>query len=290
MNQLKRREDYTIVNISKLRSKKVVCLTLDLEQDFGARLDEPSYEGLKHIPSFVDSMKKRNISLTCFVQGSILDTHPAEVEQLSVLDVEFELHSYSHPAPQEINTKFEVESGKHAYINFFQKEPLGYRSPLGVIHQSDYNILAANGFKFDSSVFPSLRLGTFNNLRMPTSPYVLDETNIVEFPFAVFSRVVRVPIALSYIKLLGRSYLNLLKIARCPNLIVFDFHLHDLFTLGTSRNIPLKNLSFLERKIFQKIYQEGIDGLRILDELISVFLKKGFVFLKLEDVYRRICE
>ncbi len=282
-------KECTVVELSNL-GQRAFCLTLDIEQDFGARLTEPSYEALRHIPDLVDFLKKRDISLTCFVQGSILETHPAEIEQLSALDVEYELHSYSHPSPQTLNMKIEIERGKKAYSDFFHKDPLGHRSPLGVINQADYTILASSGFKFDSSIFPSLRPGTFSNLMKPTTPYLLYETNIVEFPFTVLSRVIRVPIALSYIKLLGRPYLNLLKTARCPSLIVFDFHLHDLFTLSSSRNIPTKNLSFLDRKIFQKIYQEGIDGLRILDELISTFLKKGFVFLKLEDVYRRICE
>ena len=280
------KQEYHILNLDSLK-QKVVCLTLDVEQDYGDLLDEPSYEGLQHIPDLVNLFKGRNIPLTCFVQGSILETHAAQLEPFSRLDVEFELHSYSHPGPNEIDSTAEIERGRQAYREFFHKDPLGYRTPLGAIKGKDYQVLASNGFKFDSSVFPSFRPGVFNNLRKPTKPYLLNETKIIEFPFTVFSDFIRVPVALSYIQLFGKPYLDLLKVVHCPNLIIFDFHLHNLFKLSSANKIPLARLSFIYRKIFSRIYQEE-GGLHILDELITSLQKRGYTFHKLVDLYEAI--
>lgn len=267
----------------------MACLTLDIEEDYGGRLCERSFEGLEYISELADFFKTKQVPLTCFIQGSILETHVDEIKKLSTLDIEFELHSYSHNNSKQGDVKFEIERGKKAYVNFFNKEPLCYRAPLGVINHTDYEILASNGFRFDSSIFPSLRPGTFNNLRKPTTPYVLNETHIVEFPVTVFSRVMRIPLALSYIKLFGKPYLILLKNVHCPNLIVFDFHLHDLFKLRSSSKIPFENISFFYRMVLNRIYKEKkINGLNTLNEFITLLQRKGFRFLKLVDVYEII--
>ncbi|MCL0075578.1 polysaccharide deacetylase family protein [Dehalococcoidia bacterium] len=279
------KEEYTILTLHALK-KKVACLTLDVEQDYGTVLEEPSYDGIEHIPDLVEFFKRRNIPLTCFVQGSLFETHPAQIEQLAILDVEFGLHSFSHPAAKDADVKFEIESGKQAYLNFFGKEPVGYRFPDGVISREGYQILAANGFKFDSSIFPSLRPNAFNNLGLPTKPYFLNHCQIVELPFTVFSNVIRIPIALSYIKLLGKPYFYFLKTLPLPDLIIFDFHLHDLFRLNSVNRIPLEKFPSYYRRIFKRIYYGGkVNGIHILDEFIATLRKKKYTFSKLIDVY-----
>ena len=285
------KEKYTMLDLHNLKNEKVVCLTLDVEQDYGDLLDEPSYEGLQYIPDLVNFFKERDIPLTCFVQGSLLETHPNQIEQLSALDVEFELHSYSHPKPKEKNTEFEIEKGKEAYKGFFAKDPMGYRAPLGVINEKGYETLASHGFKFDSSIFPSIRPGAFNNLGKPTKPYLLNSSKIVEFPFTVFSSIIRIPIALSYIKLLGRPYLYLLRTLSLPNLLIFDFHLHDLFKLSSSNKLPLKKSAFVYRRIFKRIYSGGKpNGLQLLNEFITLLESKGYAFSKLVDIYQVVSE
>ncbi len=285
------KEKYTILDLHNLKSEKMVCLTLDLEQDYGDLLGEPSYEGLEYIPELRSFFKEKGIPLTCFVQGSLFETHPTYIETLSTLDVEFELHSYSHPGPEEMDTKLEIEKGKQAYRRFFGKDPMGYRAPLGVLNEKNYEILAANGFKFDSSIFPSLRPGTFNNLRKPTKPYLLNNLKLVEFPLTVFTPIIRVPIALSYIKLFGRPYLYLLKTFNLPNFIIFAFHLHDLFELDSASKIHLIAFSPLYRLIFSKIYQkQRSDGLIILDEFITILHQRGYMFSRLGSIYESIIE
>ena len=146
-----------MINLGDFGNKRIACLTLDIECDYGSLLDEPRYEGLNHINVLVNFFEEKKMPLTCFVQGSILEAYPAIIEQLATLDVEFELHSYSHPKPSKMNAKFEISKGKEAYESFFGRTPMGYRAPSGVIGKETYDTLAACGFKFDSSIFPSIK-------------------------------------------------------------------------------------------------------------------------------------
>ncbi|MCL0097678.1 polysaccharide deacetylase family protein [Dehalococcoidia bacterium] len=283
---------YTPIDLKKLQNGKVACLTLDLEQDYGDLLDEPSYKGLSCIDAVVSLFRERSIPLTCFVQGSLLETHPYAIEQLSELDIEFEVHSYSHPKPKEIDHELEISRGKEAFTKFFRKEPLAYRSPAGIVSEEMFALLPLYGFKFDSSVIPSLRPGGyFNSLDKPIMPYFLDNSNTIEFPLTVFSKVIRVPVSLSYVKLLGKPYFRLLRTFNLPNLIVFNFHLHDLFQLDSSNRILFERFPVVYQMIFKRIYCEGnLNGLHILDELIMLFRKRGYKFLRLRDIYDTISE
>jgi len=282
-------QKYKLLDLNNLDIQKVVCLTLDVEQDYGDLLQEPTYEGLKYISKLVGFLKEKNIPLTCFVQASLLETHASYIDPFFLLDVEFELHSYSHPGPESINFEFEVKKGKQVFKQFFARDPVGYRSPLGFIDEEGYKILVSHEFKFDSSIFPSIRPGIFNNLTKPTRPYILNGYSIVEFPFTVFSEIIRVPVALSYIKLLGKPYLDLIKFSSLPSLIIFDFHLHDIFNLTSASKIFSKDgLSPLYKKIFKKIYVEGDDGFLVFKKFIQILQKKDYVFLKLSDVYKAL--
>jgi peptidoglycan/xylan/chitin deacetylase (PgdA/CDA1 family) len=280
---------YRIVDLSGLKNRKIACLTLDLEQDYGDLLDEPSYEGLNYIPRLVELLSRYDLPLTCFVQGSLFETHPTTIRQLLTLDVEFELHAYSHLRPKEIDHELEMRKGKGAFTKFFGKEPLAYRSPLGVVSEEMFSLLQLHGFRFDSSLVPSFRPGVYSNLTKPTSPYFLNDSDIIEFPGSVFSKVIRIPISLSYVKLLGKPYLSLLKRKSLPHLIVFGFHLHDLFELSSSSRIPVGSFSPTYRLVFNKLYRgRKSNGYIMLDEVIAVFREKGYTFSKLVDVYGSI--
>ena len=280
---------YSIVDLSGLENRKIACLTLDLEQDYGDLLDEPSYEGLEYVPNLVELLQGYGLPLTCFVQGSLFETHPTVIRQLLALDVEFELHAHSHPRPKEIDHDLEMKMGKEAFKKFFGKEPLAYRSPSGVVSEKMFALLQVYGFEFDSSVVPSFRAGVYNSLGKPTRPYLLNNSNVIEFPLTVFSKIVRIPVTLSYVRLLGKPYFRLLRNSDLPNLIVFGFHLHDLYTLGSSSNIPFGKFSLSHRVIFRRIYKfRRNNGVELMEDIITLFSDKGYEFSKLVDVHRSL--
>ena len=278
-------QKYKEVDISPLPNNKRLCLTLDLEQDYGDLFDKPSYDGLSYVSDLISFVKEKDIPLTVFVQGSLLEKFPNAIEQLTKLDVEFELHSYSHLRYKNTNTKYEVETGKKAFNRFFGKNPRGYRFPSGIFNNEDYSILSANGFQFDSSVFPSIRPGAFNNISMPTGPYYLEEDKIVELPFTVISRYLRIPVALSYIKLLGWPYLELIKSSTLPGLIIFNFHMHDLFALPRASTFNNEKFSLLNRVIFKRTYQQKRnEGFLLLERMTSIFQERNYNFVKLNAI------
>jgi len=267
---------------------KTVCLTLDVEQDFGELLKSPCYEGIDRIKEFVSFLKEKDLPLTCFVQGSLFDTHTDSIRLFEEIDTEFELHSYSHPGPSTMDSRMEIEKGIEAYNRFAGQYPAGYRSPLGAIQESDYAILSENHFQYDSSVFPTVRPGIFNNFSKPNRPFRKNGTQIIEFPITVLSESIRVPIALSYIKLFGCCYSTILKASRLPDLIIFDFHLHDLFRLKSADLLPLDEHSLMYRTIFNRIYRKNIDGLSLFGRFLQTLKGKGYRFRKLIDVYEDI--
>jgi len=282
---------YYPVNLGQIEHKKTACLTLDVEHDYGTLLTIPAYDGLNNIPLLVDFLKEKDLPLTCYIQGSLFETHRKDINYFSRLEVEFELHSYSHPSPNRMNFEWEIERSKEAYHAFFGKEPLGYRSPDGYINGNNYyETLFRNGFKYDSSVFPSFRPNRFNNLNHPVNPYYVYNNQIIEFPFSVLSPHIRVPISLSYLKLLGIPFLKLLEIFPLPNLIIFDFHLHDLSSLSTFDEICLQNrLPAYQKALYKRIYMsKGDQGFPILTRFIETLQKSGYNFLKVEDVFRGI--
>jgi peptidoglycan/xylan/chitin deacetylase (PgdA/CDA1 family) len=282
---------YTLVNLGQFENKKIVCLTLDVEHDFGTLLTNPTFDGLRNIPLLVDVLKEKNIPLTCYVQGSLFERYGQDIRYLSNLEVEYQPHSYSHPRPQTMDFEWEIKKSKEAYLEFFGKEPIGYRSPDGYINGDQYyETLVLNGFKYDSSVFPSFRPGRFNHLHHPVNPYYECDKQITEFPFSVLSQNVRIPISLSYMKLFGITFLKLLEVCSFPNLVIFDFHLHDLSYLSSFDEISIQNrLPAYQKALFKRIYlTKGDQGFAILNRFIETLQKKGYEFLKVEDVFRSI--
>ncbi len=280
---------HRILNMGRLLADKTVCLTLDLEQDYGQLLDTPRYEGLKYLPEVTRILKQNSVPLTCFVQGTILDTLAEAAEGLSSLDIEFECHTYSHPRPEEINHEIEIRRAKDAYERYFHRVPLGYRSPSGIFSDDIYSSLAQHGYKYDSSLIPSIRPGVYRGLHKPVLPHFYASYEVIEFPATVLSSLVRIPLSLSYVELLGRPFLDFLKIAPLPGLVLFNFHLHDLGCLDSAAYIPFSRSSALEQRILHRIYlKKCAEGLGLLSRILVLFRSRGYRFAKLEEVYRAL--
>ncbi len=278
---------YNFIDLEKFKNVKIACITLDLEQDHGGLLKEPAHEAFLSTDHLINYFKERSIPLTCFVQGSLFETHPEVVEDFSSLNIEFELHTYSHPELGKINHEYEVKNGKTAFHDFFGTYPQGYRSQAGIFDQELLSILSGDGFKFDSSIIPSLRPGFYNSLNLPVVPHRLSDFNLNEFPITIFSKFLRIPVSLSYLKLLGKPYLTLLNISKLPNFVNFSFHLHDLKSLSSSKKIQFNKISPIYGPILKRTYKND-KGMKILDEFINMLLKMDYSFLKLEEFYNML--
>jgi peptidoglycan/xylan/chitin deacetylase (PgdA/CDA1 family) len=272
-----------------LQNRKVVCLSLDLEQDYGEQLDNPQFHGIERLGEFVNNFKKFNLPITCFVQGSLFETHPKQIEKLTALDIEFELHSYSHPRLSQMNFEYEIKKGKEAFYSYFGYFPSGYRSPLAYFNDSScYEILSNHGFKYDSSICPTYRPGVFLNFNKPLEPYYIKQAGIVEIPMGVFSKIIRVPAGLSYLRLFDKNIINLIRFPPVQRFLVFHFHLHDLFQLSSWNNIDFTQYPFFIRQIFKRTYIEKPNGIQNLDSFISFCHKNDYKFEKMSTICQGI--
>lgn len=257
-------------------NEKKVCLTLDLECDYGTALSRKTYHCLDKIDHLIDILKSRDIPLTCFVQTSILQSHPFVIEKLKELDVEFEPHSHNHILRDMCNGDSNIIESIEVYKRFFNKNPIGYRFPDGVIRRSDYELLDKIGIKYDSSVFPSWRPGHFNNLNQSIKSFYPDGSRVLEIPLTVLSNRIRIPIALSYIKLFGPVYPRLIEKFSLPDIIVFGFHLHDLIDSPAYNNLPY---------FYKIIYgRNRFKGINYLKRFIEHLRTKKYNFIKMEDL------
>jgi peptidoglycan/xylan/chitin deacetylase (PgdA/CDA1 family) len=259
--------------------RKLAFLTLDLEPDHCDLVEGYHYEAFSCIDYLCGLIREKGLALTVFATGTVLETRPEMVLRLAAAGAEIELHGHRHKPPAE--GVEEIAAGLRAYKRLFGRAPIGYRAPLGMISMKEIEHLARERFMFDSSFFPSLFPGRFANLRAPTSPFIHKGTTLWELPISVIP-IVRIPIALSYIQLLGRVPFHLLAaLFGLPRYMVMDFHLHDLFPTRVYHTLPLKWKLIYSRCFLRRRSQ----GTRDLERLIALCSRRGYSFRNLRFLY-----
>ena len=208
-------------------NEKYACITLDVEEDYGDRVNEfniykDSFDKIEELKSLYDRLE---VPVSAFITTNILDKDDKMTELVKWLANDYHCHSHSHNT-QSFDSKNEIATCFSKFKEHFGYEPLGYRAPQGVLHPGDTQLITDAGFLFSSSLFPSIRLGTFNNLKSPQTPFFYD-AGLLEIPLAVVNKF-RLIVSLSYQKLLGSSLSHAFyKTFGLPNIIVYDSHLHD---------------------------------------------------------------
>ena len=104
--------------------EKLICYTLDLEPDFGGRVN--TYHSLENLDYFKTLIRKNRIKLTTFATANLFSKKKNVIKQLIDLGSEIELHSYSHN-PFNQNEEFEIKKSKKAYRDYFRKNPFQKR-------------------------------------------------------------------------------------------------------------------------------------------------------------------
>jgi hypothetical protein len=261
--------------------KRIACITLDVEPDYGQDHISSRYlvdEFLSSDNSRLNSvLKLSGVKLTAFVVGAILESRPSIVDSLAEINAEIELHSYGHSMKRERES--DVSKGVEVFRDVIGKRPMGYRAPQGVISGEEIRVLNGYDVRFDSSVFPFFRPGKFSNLHVPREPYFIESSSMIEFPIASIP-VLRLPISLSYIMLLGwDTYRLLLRLFGMPRTLVFDFHLHDLIPSQS-----FTQLSTTWQYVYSVIYRRN--PWRVFREFISLLRNEGYTLLHMKDLYR----
>jgi len=264
-------------------TQRIACLTLDIEADHHDLVPERHYEALDHAPTWRwlhDFTRTRGRPCTTFVVGNLVETRPDLATRLVETGWELGLHAYSHDAACP-DTLDEIQRGKAAFRAAFGRDPVGYRAPLGKITPAGLRHLQAEGFRYDASLFPAWRPGTFNNLRGRLEPRLVSAEKgappVVEIPCAVLPGL-RVIVSVSYMKLLGLPFYRLaLPLVGLPEVAVIDCHFHDLAPAPAAyRQLP---------PFWKFVYRRNRGrGRAMLTWLVDWLTQAGYRFRTLSEV------
>ncbi len=275
--------------------RRIACLTLDVEADHHDLTPQRHYQALEHEPTWqwlLTFSRARHLPWSAFVVGELLDTRPGLAERLAGFGWELGCHSYSHD-PARADALEEIRRGKAAFRAAFGYDPVGYRAPVGKITAEGLVRLAAEGFRYDASVFPTWHPGKANHLAWPTLPTVIDAAGrprvptddhrldptscLVEIPFAVLPRL-RLIVSVSFVKLLGiGAYRSLLARFGLPDVAVIDCHMHDLAPAPAAlRQLP---------PFWQAVYRRNQHrGREVLVWLVDWLTAAGYTFRTVGEV------
>ena len=256
-------------------TRKIACLTLDIESDF----HDPDgrirlFDDASLFDRYTALVKKHNVKLTAFLVTSLLEKYGADYKGLAEkIPVEFAIHSHAHDISNPCS-RADIEESMKTFRNFFGHDPVGYRAPVGQITREGMNTLLDLGFRYDSSIYPSVRPGKpgYNNLHLPVTPFRVrrEADSIIEIPFGTMSGI-RLVFSLSYVKLFGwKPYELLLKMFSLPDQIAILSHPYDHYF-----HLLPETTDGWEKPLLQRNAENAFD---LLETMINFLRGRGYEF------------
>ncbi|MDD5623511.1 MAG: polysaccharide deacetylase family protein [Candidatus Peribacteraceae bacterium] len=253
---------------------KLAALTCDIEPDFGGRtgtlelLEDPTPAA-----GLLQWCKTQDIPLTGFVVTELLAKNLPGIRSFREQGTELHPHAHTHDTRRyRTRSAEEIGRAQETWAKVFGTPALGYRAPQGVVLPGDPEALAAHGYQFDASVFPTQRFGVFDYRSLPLTPW-LWESGIWEIPFAATTK--RSRLTLSTLKLYGQHFWEG-KIATLPPIVVIDMHLHDIVLPASTRKLPL-----LPRLAYAR---NRANGYVLLAWLTEELKRQGYQFTTMERI------
>lgn len=169
-------------------NQSAACFTFDLDADEiwnlriedGNDWDKPpiatrgEFGPNVAVPRILEVLDKYDLKATFFIPGKVAEDWPDTVKEIHDAGHEIGHHGYRHVNPSNFDSRAEEEEDIKKALDVFDdligETPVGYRSPAGDLSNHTLEILAENGFTWESSFIDS------------DLPYELDE-GLVEIPF-----------------------------------------------------------------------------------------------------------
>lgn len=262
---------------------KLACITLDMEFDHGDHqirlLENPEF-----LERYIAIVNKYQARVTMFTVTSLFASFGERFRELGRrIPLEFAPHSNSHD-PYNACSPHEIQAAGRAFQDFTGAAPVGYRAPIGRINREGLGHLMDLGYRYDASLYPSVRPGEFGyfNLHMPNVPFrvVRGGQSLIEFPFTSISTV-RIVFGLSYVKLFGwATYSVLLKVFGLPDNVVALSHPHDFYT-----HLIADGLSGLEKFALTRNAARGFD---YFDRMLNALRERGYRFAFISELYEQV--
>jgi polysaccharide deacetylase family protein (PEP-CTERM system associated) len=180
-------------------SPVVNALSIDVEEYYHATVFQEAVNGATAgLERRVEASTERVLALlamsgvkaTFFVLGEVGSDHPGIVRKIAQEGHEVACHGYDHTlvsrrSPEDF--RLEIRRAKAVLEDIGGQPVLGYRAPsfsIGPKERWAYAILAEEGFRYDSSVYPILH-DRYGDRAAPRFPYVVWQNgrdSLIEFP------------------------------------------------------------------------------------------------------------
>lgn len=164
-----------------------VAITFDMDTDSILHLAHPdtadtrvaAQSWLRYdevaVPRIVDMYKEYNMKQTFFIPAWCIERYPKTVEYILKEGHEIAHHGYLHEHPNELSQEEEyhwLKKGIEVIENFTGQRPRGWRAPMYNFSKYSADLLAKEGFLYDSSLMGD------------DIPYVLKSSSgqIIELP------------------------------------------------------------------------------------------------------------
>jgi peptidoglycan/xylan/chitin deacetylase (PgdA/CDA1 family) len=212
---------------------RLACLTLDVEPDAPGDAGIRLFDDPERFAWFRNTLRSFGTPLTAFVVMQHAERHSGALTELAgSVSLELAVHSYSHDRNNTASHD-EVRRARDVFVKLWGKPPDGYRAPYGMINGDGLRTLMGEGFIYDSSIFPTLRIDEFgyNNLGYPRTPFIFTDggRDLVEVPVAAL-RGCRLIYSLSFVKLFGpAAFRQLMRAFPLPDVVILDLHPYDLY-------------------------------------------------------------
>ena len=226
-----------------------------------------SVEGTERIINLLD---KYNIKATFFSTVIFATKNPLLIRKISDKGHEIASHGYYH-------SLFEVKhlsQSKQILENLSGKDVIGFRMPR-MMSVSNLDLINA-GYKYNSSLNPTIIPGRYNNLNKPRVPFL--ENSLLQIPAAVTNKL-RIPLfwlGLHNYPLWLYKYL-LFKTLKDGGILPIYFHPWEFYNL--------KEIKSKYKLPFLIVNNSGDVLLKRLEKVLLKAKKNGIEFCLMRDIH-----
>jgi len=125
----------------------------------------------QNVDRMLELLEQHGVKCTCFILGWIAERHGETIKRIADAGHEIASHGYNHQLIYEQSHdefKEDIRSAKKLLEDLTGKEVVGYRAPCFSITDWSIDILADEGYTYDSSAFPTVahdRYGSLSDIK-----------------------------------------------------------------------------------------------------------------------------
>lgn len=171
----------------------VRCFSIDVEDWYHFKIDQPetwnSHERRVAVGTdlLLDMLERHRVRATCFILAHVAETSPEVVRRIVAAGHEIASHGYNHQLIyRQTETQFEEDLKRSIGLigDLSGLAPVGYRaSSFSVSPKTPWfwDVLARNGIRWDSSVFP-VKNPFYGGVEAPPVPHRRPGHDLIEIP------------------------------------------------------------------------------------------------------------